>query len=576
MPVLQSLLHHRGTEPPACPGAAEPSAILTAVGAVVYDWNVTDDLIAWGSNALDVLGLRDAGAIATGEAYRRMFLSRSHPSRANCAREDLLARGGGPDKGGGVPYSLLYELQLPDGPAKVEDVGRWFAGPGGHPARARGLLRVARRGAGGLEGGQGFDGLGADARAALLRRLEEAASEGERRFALIVASVVGLSRIEDLYGSEVCEEVVRTVIARARGLLRGGDLVVRYATNRIGIVLGRCGQDELPRAAARLAQRAALPSEGRALSVPIALACGGVSAERVSGDARELLHRAEAAREEARGAGIPFAAPSGGERGASARREGRAAAEDLVLALNERRVVLARQPVLAAGSRKVAFHEALLRVRSARGEIVGAAAAVPVFEAMGRIELVDFRVLELAIGDLVLDPALRLSVNVSAPTLRASPWLDRLSAALVRHPSIAGRLVVELTESQAIEDVAATKRVFSTLRAWGIGTAIDDFGAGHSSFRHLRGFEVDILKIDGAFVQNVGRSPDDGFFVRTLVDLAGHLGVETVAEWVRDEGSARMLAEWGVTYLQGDALGPARVPKDEDGADDEPAEARSA
>jgi len=434
-------------------------------------------------------------------------------------------------------------------------------GPG-EAAEPRAIARAAeRRRDGHAVDAPTFDGLGADARAALLCRLETAAAGGERRFALIVASVVGLSRIEDLYGSEACEEVVRTVIARARTLLRGGDLVVRYATNRIGMVLGRCGEDELPLAAMRLAQRAAMPNERLPTAVPIALACGGVSAERVPGDARELLRKAEAAREESRAAGIPFASPSSaGDGGANARRAGRAAAEDLVRALNERRVVIARQPVImAAEPGRVAFHEALLRVRSGRGAIVNAAAAVPVFEAMGRIELVDDRVLELAIMDLVLEPALRLSVNVSAPTLRSSPWLDRLSGALVRHPSIAGRLVVELTESQAIEDVETTKRVFSTLRAWGIGTAIDDFGAGHSSFRHLRGLEVDILKIDGAFVQDIASSPDDRFFVRTLVNLARHLGVETVAEWVRDEDSARMLADWGVTYLQGDALGPAIV-----------------
>ena len=93
----------------------------------------------------------------------------------------------------------------------------------------------------------------------------------------------------------------------------------------------------------------------------------------------------------------------------------------------------------------------------------------------------------------------------------------------------------------------------------GARIAIDDFGAGHASLRHLRAFPIDILKIDGAFTQNLRRSTDDRFYVRTLVELAGHLGVETVAEWVDDEMQASMLRDWGVTYLQGHLVGQAET-----------------
>jgi EAL domain-containing protein (putative c-di-GMP-specific phosphodiesterase class I) len=93
------------------------------------------------------------------------------------------------------------------------------------------------------------------------------------------------------------------------------------------------------------------------------------------------------------------------------------------------------------------------------------------------------------------------------------------------------------------------------MKALGVAIAIDDFGAGHTSFKHLRSFPVDILKIDGAFVQNLARSSDDRFFVRTLVDLAHHLNITTVAEWVEDEDTARTLAEWGIDFLQGDHCG---------------------
>ena len=91
----------------------------------------------------------------------------------------------------------------------------------------------------------------------------------------------------------------------------------------------------------------------------------------------------------------------------------------------------------------------------------------------------------------------------------------------------------------------------------GCRIAIDDFGAGYTSFRNLRKLGVDIVKIDGAFVQNLIRSEDDRAFVHTLIDLARRLGLATVAEWVQDEETAKILAAWGCDYIQGALIGLA-------------------
>ena len=91
----------------------------------------------------------------------------------------------------------------------------------------------------------------------------------------------------------------------------------------------------------------------------------------------------------------------------------------------------------------------------------------------------------------------------------------------------------------------------------GCRIAIDDFGAGHTSFRNLRKLGVDIVKIDGAFVQNIVKSSDDRAFVQTLIDLARRLGLKTVAEWVQDEEAAQLLAGWGCDFLQGALIGLA-------------------
>jgi EAL domain-containing protein (putative c-di-GMP-specific phosphodiesterase class I) len=204
-----------------------------------------------------------------------------------------------------------------------------------------------------------------------------------------------------------------------------------------------------------------------------------------------------------------------------------------------------------------------VRVRSGDGGILGASSIIPPAERFGLIKFVDIRVLELALTRLSADPAARLSVNISMRTALTTEWLTAIESRLFGNPELAGRLIIEVTETAAMADLEATAAMLAKMKSFGCQVAIDDFGSGHTSFRSLRGLPLDILKIDGVFVQNITRSTDDRFFVRTLLDLAKHLKVKTVAEWVQDAEAAAMLAEWGIDYLQGEFCGHAAV---EDGA----------
>jgi EAL domain-containing protein (putative c-di-GMP-specific phosphodiesterase class I) len=143
--------------------------------------------------------------------------------------------------------------------------------------------------------------------------------------------------------------------------------------------------------------------------------------------------------------------------------------------------------------------------------------------------------------------------------LHEPDFFSRLRALLAAGPELARRLTIELTETCTIEDAEATIRAVSAIKKFGAKVAMDDFGSGHTSFKNLRRFDLDLVKIDGAFVQNLSRSVDDRFFVRTLVDLARHVGIPVVAEWVEDEETAKILRDWGVEYLQGDYFAPAQV-----------------
>ena len=239
------------------------------------------------------------------------------------------------------------------------------------------------------------------------------------------------------------------------------------------------------------------------------------------------------------------------------RRENVRATDEIVAALNERRIFLAYETVVSAADRKAAFYECLMRIRRADGTLINAREIVPVAERLGLVRLLDHRVLELVVDEMIAAPDLQASLNVSPASTTDPDWWAGLGSLLRANAGVAERLIVEITESAAIQDIDETRGFVARVKDLGCRIAIDDFGAGYTSFRNLRKLGVDIVKIDGAFVADIMRSEDDRAFVRTLIDLAKRLKLKTVAEWVQDEEAARMLQDWGCDYLQGALVGLA-------------------
>ncbi len=120
-------------------------------------------------------------------------------------------------------------------------------------------------------------------------------------------------------------------------------------------------------------------------------------------------------------------------------------------------------------------------------------------------------------------------------------------------------MMVEITETTAIADIDESIIFVNSLKELGCRVAIDDFGAGYSSFRNLKLLDFDLVKIDGSFVKNLPNSQEDRILVRALVDLARNFGMETVAEWVTDEATAELAEQAGVSYLQGFHLGEPKL-----------------
>jgi EAL domain-containing protein (putative c-di-GMP-specific phosphodiesterase class I) len=200
-----------------------------------------------------------------------------------------------------------------------------------------------------------------------------------------------------------------------------------------------------------------------------------------------------------------------------------------------------------------------MRIRRTDGTIVTAQNVIPIAEHLGFVRLLDHRVLELVVADMAEHPNFRASLNVSPISAIDPDWWSTLTSLLRLNATVAERLTIEITETVAIQDIDELRSFVARVKDFGCRIAIDDFGAGYTSFRNLRKLGVDLVKIDGAFIENMIASEDDRAFVLTLLDLARRLKLKTVAERVQSEDIAQALAAYGCDYLQGELLGLASL-----------------
>lgn len=196
------------------------------------------------------------------------------------------------------------------------------------------------------------------------------------------------------------------------------------------------------------------------------------------------------------------------------------------------------------------------------GKPIAAGGFVPVVEKMGLMRLIDRKVLGLGLDTLERNPDIQLSINVSGLTAVDPIWLRELEDRLEGRRDIASRLILEITETVALDDIDDSSRFVDSLNKFGCRVALDDFGAGFTSFRHLRALNVAMVKIDGSFVRDLTTNDENLLFVRTLANLAKGIGLESVAEWVETEAEAELLRSEGLDYLQGWHCGRPEVDPD--------------
>lgn len=221
-------------------------------------------------------------------------------------------------------------------------------------------------------------------------------------------------------------------------------------------------------------------------------------------------------------------------------------------ALRNKQVLLAYQPIVQAQAPdKIAFYEALLRLTDETGRIIPAKEFITEIETTELGRIMDCIALEKALRTLARQPELRLSVNMSARSIGYPRWMRTLRQGLQRNATVGERLILEITESSAMTVPELVVTFMTELQAKGVSFALDDFGAGFTSFRYLRDFYFDILKIDGQFIRGIAQNPDNQVLAGALQAIAEQFDMLTVAEFVENREDAVFLAKMGINCLQG-------------------------
>ena len=232
-------------------------------------------------------------------------------------------------------------------------------------------------------------------------------------------------------------------------------------------------------------------------------------------------------------------------------------------ALANGRARLAFQRVVPAKDHsRTAFHEGLIRVMDAGGRVIPASHFMPVIEETEIGRQIDIVTLELALRMLRLKRDMRLSVNVSARSFGDGRWRKVLESGLLERGALGDRLIFEISESSAMMLHEVVARFIEDMQPRGVSFALDGFGGGMTSFRHLKDFFFDLVKVDKTFVKGIAADPDNQVLVEALITVAHQFEMFAVVEGVETAEDAAFLRTLGADCLQGWYFGGPRFARD--------------
>jgi diguanylate cyclase (GGDEF)-like protein len=382
------------------------------------------------------------------------------------------------------------------------------------------------------------------------------------RGAVMVIDIDNLKEVNDRLGHQAGDTLIRRLSEVLRERVRATDIVARLSGDEFAVLMPQTdtagalqlGEDLRVQVAEGFPLNAEVA--GATISAGITMFGGGqreAAAEPVLVAADQALYRAK---EEGRNRIVLFHAP--GENAGETRRAQTTSAR-IRDALTQNRLSLATQPIRSLTSGGIERYELLLRMTGEDGELLPAASFIEVAERSGMVQELDrwvvARALELIAERERAGAPVSLHMNISGASLTDLSVLEFIERRLDEGEADPARCTFEITQTARVEDYDTAAGFADRLTEFGCEVAIDDYGAGFGPFHYLKRVPFDVIKIDGTFVRDMPHNDADQLTVQAIVQIARGLGKRTIAEFVEDEDTTKMLREYGVDMAQGYHLG---------------------
>jgi diguanylate cyclase (GGDEF)-like protein len=402
-------------------------------------------------------------------------------------------------------------------------------------------------------------------RVLLHEQLEQALAVAEhqgRTIALLCIDLDRFKEVNDSFGHQMGDALLKIVADRLRGCVWEGDLVARLGGDEFAVLQVAAGKiPDCAGLASHIIDAVGAPYDIDGQEIVIGVSVGIAMAPEGRGTASQLMKQADMALYQAKADGrgrFRFF-----EQEMDAQLQARRALEiDLRKALANGEFELFYQPQINIQANEISGFEALLRWRHPEWGLVSPGRFIPIAEDIGLITSIGDWVIEQACREAVTWPeGLKVAVNLSPMQFRNEGLVRRVRTALAQSGLDPRRLELEITETTLLQDNDATVAILHQLRQLGVRFAMDDFGTGYSSLSYLRSFPFDKIKIDQSFVQEISSRSDCLTIVQSIASLGAGLDMSTVAEGVETEEQYLQLRSAGFTEVQGYYFGrpkPAR------------------
>lgn len=376
------------------------------------------------------------------------------------------------------------------------------------------------------------------------------------KFSLLHIDIDNFKIINDTYGHEVGDRFLKDFSDILRAAVRKGDIPARFAGDNFTAILPVCDEEQAYVVARRLMD--GLRSHS------ITLPDGSVVQETISigvavfpshaQDAKDLFLLADSMLGQAKSSGKDnMAFPSDGDNVEMLKNLGEKNIMILdALRRHKKKIVPYFQPIVDVKNRSIMAYEVLTRIVMG-DRVIPAADFIEAAESMGAIGKIDYQLIEqtfIMVAEKHYTGTLFL--NLSPKAMVISDFMPTIRALFRDYAINPGSMVFEITERDTVKNVKLFENFVRTLKDEGFRFAIDDFGAGYSSFQYLKNFPVDYLKVDGEFIRTMG---DTGIMAREIVtsiaSLASRLNIKTIAEFVESESIMTEVNTAGIDYAQG-------------------------